>query len=91
VLSPHVVAAVLLAATLHAGWNVVVRAGSDRRRETALLLGGGAVIAVVVLPFLPGLPIFCWPYVLASSLLNGGISFSSLRPTRMVAWRSPTR
>ena len=70
-LSPHVVAVVLLAATLHAGWNVVVRAGSDRRRETALLLGGGAVIAVVVLPFLPGLPIFCWPYVLASSLLNG--------------------
>jgi drug/metabolite transporter (DMT)-like permease len=71
VLSPHVVAAVLLAATLHAGWNVVVRAGSDRRRETALLLGGGAVIAVVVLPFLPVLPMSCWPYVLASSLLNG--------------------
>jgi drug/metabolite transporter (DMT)-like permease len=71
VLSPHVVAAVLLAATLHAGWNVVVRAGSDRRRETALLLGGGAVIAVVVLPFLPVLPMSCWAYVLASSLLNG--------------------
>ena len=70
-LSAPVVAVVLLAATLHAAWNVVVRAGSDRRRESALLLGGGAVIAVAVLPFLPGLPAAAWPYVIASSLLNG--------------------
>jgi hypothetical protein len=33
VLSPLVLAVVLLAAALHAGWNVAVRAGSDRRRE----------------------------------------------------------
>jgi drug/metabolite transporter (DMT)-like permease len=71
VLSAPVVAVVLLAATLHAGWNVVVRAGSDRRRESALLLGGGAAIAIVVLPFLPGLPAAAWPYVITSSLLNG--------------------
>ena len=45
-LSAPVVAVVLLAAALHAGWNVAVRAGGDRRRETALLVVGGAVIAV---------------------------------------------
>jgi drug/metabolite transporter (DMT)-like permease len=66
-----VVAVVLLAATLHAGWNVVVRAGSDRRRESMLLLGGGVVIAGIVLPFLPRLPLGAWPYLITSSLLNG--------------------
>jgi drug/metabolite transporter (DMT)-like permease len=71
VLPPDIVAVVLLAAMLHAGWNVAVRAGSDRRREAALMLGGGVVLAVVLLPFLPVLPAAAWPYVLISSLLNG--------------------
>ena len=70
-LPAHVVAVVLLAAVLHAGWNVAVRPGSDRRRESALMLVGGAVLAVVLLPFLPALPAAAWPYVLTSSLLNG--------------------
>jgi drug/metabolite transporter (DMT)-like permease len=70
VLSPDIVAVVLLAAMLHAGWNVAVRAGSDRRRESALMLAGGTVLAVVLLPFLPALPPAAWPYVLISSLLN---------------------
>jgi drug/metabolite transporter (DMT)-like permease len=70
-LSPSVVGIILLAATLHAGWNVVVRAGADRRREAALMLCGGTVIAVVLLPFLPIPPLAAWPYLLVSSLLNG--------------------
>ena len=70
-LSAHVVAIVLLAATLHAGWNVLVRSGRDRRQETALLLIGGTFWAIVLLPFLPGLPPACWPYLLISSVLNG--------------------
>lgn len=68
---PHVVSIVLLAALLHAGWNVAVRAAGDRRRETALLLCGGGVITIVVLPFL-GMPEpASWPYLLVSALLNG--------------------
>jgi drug/metabolite transporter (DMT)-like permease len=70
-LPAHVVAIVLLAAVLHAGWNVAVRAGRDRRRESALMLLGGTLLAVVLLPFLPALPAAAWPYVLISSLLNG--------------------
>src|SRR5215510_4163662 len=70
-LSTPVVAVVLLAATLHAGWNVAVRAGGDRRWESVLLLGGGTALAAVLLPFLPALPAAAWPYVLISSLLNG--------------------
>ncbi len=70
-LSAPVVAVVLLSATLHAGWNVAVRAGGDRRRETALLVAGGSLIAFVLLPFLPLLPVAAWPYLLVSSVLNG--------------------
>jgi drug/metabolite transporter (DMT)-like permease len=70
-MSAPVVAVVLVSAVLHAGWNVLVRAGGDRRRETALLVSGGSVIAVAVLPFLPALPAVAWPYLLVSSLLNG--------------------
>jgi drug/metabolite transporter (DMT)-like permease len=70
-MSPPVMFAVLLAALLHAGWNVAVRAAEDRRRETALLLCGGTVIAVATLPFLGAPEPASWPYLLASALLNG--------------------
>jgi drug/metabolite transporter (DMT)-like permease len=36
-----------------------------------LLLLGGTFWAIVLLPFLPGLPLACWPYLLISSVLNG--------------------
>jgi len=69
-LTPPVIAAVLFAALLHAGWNIVVRAGVDRRRETALVVAGGAVLACVVLPFLPLPPAATWRYLLTSAGLN---------------------
>ncbi len=70
-LPPKVVAVVLLAALLHAGWNVAVRAGSDRRRESMLMLGGGTLLALVLLPFLPLPPAAAWPYLIVTSVLNG--------------------
>ena len=69
-LSAPVVLAVLAAAALHAGWNVIVRSAGDRRRETALVVGFGAVLALLVLPFMPPLPVVAWPYLIASALLN---------------------
>jgi drug/metabolite transporter (DMT)-like permease len=69
-LRPTVIAAVLFAAALHAGWNVVVRAGTDRRRETSLVVTGGAVLAGVMLPFLPVPPVATWRYLLTSAGLN---------------------
>jgi drug/metabolite transporter (DMT)-like permease len=70
VLSASVVAVVLFSAVLHAGWNIAVRAGRDRRRETMLMIGGGVVIAAVLLPFLPLPPAAAWPYLITSGLLN---------------------
>ncbi len=69
-LSAPVVAVVLLAALLHAGWNVAVRAGNDRRRETSLVVMGGAAIAAVTLPFMPVLAWEVWPYLLRTAVLN---------------------
>jgi hypothetical protein len=71
VLSARVVAVVLLAAVLHAGWNVAVRAGTDRRRESLLMPGGGTLIGIAVLPFLSVPPLEAWPYLIASSVPNG--------------------
>lgn len=69
-LSPSVIVAVLFAALLHATWNIVVRAGVDRRRETALVVAGGAVLACAMLPFLPLPPLATWRYLLTSAALN---------------------
>jgi hypothetical protein len=69
-LSPAVVAVMLFTALLHAGWNVVVRDGTDRRRETALLVCGATVLAVLILRFLPLPPIAVGRYLLTSARLQ---------------------
>jgi drug/metabolite transporter (DMT)-like permease len=69
-LSAHVVAIVLLAALLHASWNVAVRAGADRRRETALIVAGGAVLAGAMLLFMPLPSPAAWRYLVTSAALN---------------------
>ncbi len=44
---------VLFAAMLHAGWNTLVKAGSDKLLATTLVALGGALIAIPLLPFAP--------------------------------------
>lgn len=69
-LSPLVTAIVLLAALLHASWNVAVRAGADRRRETALVVTGGAVLGCALVPLMPLPSLAAWRYLLTSAALN---------------------
>lgn len=65
-----VMAAVLGGALLHAGWNVALKAGSDKGLETAALLAGGVVLALVLLPFI-GLPAAAsYPALALSTLLH---------------------
>ena len=66
----NVIIAVLLAALLHASWNITVRAGPDRRRETALLVAGGAMLAGAILPFMPLPSASAWKYLIASAALD---------------------
>lgn len=74
-MTPPIVALVLLAALLHAGWNTLLRGGADRLWTISVMnlavggLGLGVVIAV-------GLPAAAsWPYVIASGLIHIAYNF----------------
>jgi drug/metabolite transporter (DMT)-like permease len=62
--------AVLLGAALHAGWNVLVKEGSDRFLNTISVVAGSAVAAAVFLPFLPFPQASSWPYLAASVIIH---------------------
>ncbi|MDR3690490.1 MAG: EamA family transporter [Fimbriimonas sp.] len=68
-MSPLVVAAVLLSASLHAGWNALLRQSSDRQWTVGWI---GVSTLVVSGPLLPLIrfPTTVWPMVLASSSLH---------------------
>ena len=74
-----VVPAVLLAALLHAGWNAVAHAVSDRQVGFFLL---NLAVAAVAIPFLPftGLPAAAaWPFLLGSVVLHAAYNLLLLR------------
>jgi drug/metabolite transporter (DMT)-like permease len=63
---------VLLGAALHATWNALVKAGSDRYLDTALVVTGAALLTLLWLPFLPLPSRASWPYLAASVLIHQG-------------------
>jgi len=65
-----VVLLILFAASLHAGWNALIKSESSNSTNTALIVAGSAVIGVVFLPFVP-LPLRpSWPYLGASVVIH---------------------
>ncbi|HEY7245004.1 MAG TPA: EamA family transporter [Xanthobacteraceae bacterium] len=65
-----VLAAVLLGAACHAGWNAVIKVGLDTVLTTSLIAIGAGVVALVLLPFV-GLPLAAaWPCVFASVMVH---------------------
>jgi drug/metabolite transporter (DMT)-like permease len=71
VLALPVAGAVLMSAALHASWNIMIRAGSDRRRETALFAAGCALLAGPALVFLPMPRSLAWINLAISAILHG--------------------
>jgi drug/metabolite transporter (DMT)-like permease len=69
-LSFDVMAVVLFAATLHAGWNALVRASSQQFHDVVLLVLGVAAWAVVLMPLLPVPRAESWPYLIASAFIH---------------------
>lgn len=61
---------VLAAAVMHAGWNVVVKAGADRVVVTTLVMAVQAPPCALALIFLPALQPEAWPYVLLSAAVH---------------------
>ncbi|MDM0023584.1 EamA family transporter [Variovorax saccharolyticus] len=71
-LSPTLVGAVLFGALLHAGWNALIKSGTDKALDTALIHSLGTFIAVPLLLH-TGLPApAAWPYMAASLVIHLG-------------------
>ncbi|MCF4165404.1 DMT family transporter [Zavarzinia compransoris] len=65
-----VLALVLGAAALHAGWNTAVKAAGSPFVATARICIGGIALAAPVLPFLPLPAPAAWPFLAASVLVH---------------------
>ncbi|HWU38161.1 MAG TPA: DMT family transporter [Candidatus Acidoferrum sp.] len=63
---------VLLGAALHATWNVIIKAGSDRLLDTVLIACGAASIALLALPFVPLPERASWPCLGTSMIIHLG-------------------
>ncbi len=61
---------VLLGAALHATWNGMVKAGSDRYLDLVALLAAAAVLTALWVPFLPLPNRAAWPYLAVSALIH---------------------
>lgn len=69
-MSLDVMAVVLFAAALHAGWNALVRASTRKFLNTVLIVSGAAVWTALLLPFAPVPAAASWPYLAASVLIH---------------------
>ena len=54
---------VLLGAALHATWNAIIKAGSDKLLDTVLVTCGAATLAALALPLVPLPEKASWPYL----------------------------
>ena len=69
-MSLGVMAIVLFAAALHAGWNALIRASSQKFQNTVLIVLGAAVWTAFLLPLAPIPAVESWPYLAASVLIH---------------------
>jgi drug/metabolite transporter (DMT)-like permease len=65
-----VIAVVLLAALLHAAWNLLVRGGSDRALDALLVAVSAGAVAAVAAALLPAPARASWPHLAASAALH---------------------
>lgn len=66
----EIVLAVLFSAMLHAGWNVIVKGGSEKLYESSLIALGGGAGVLPVLFFLPGPTVQSWGFLAASCCIH---------------------
>jgi drug/metabolite transporter (DMT)-like permease len=61
---------VLLGAALHATWNIIVKAGSDKQLDIILVTCGAASVVALAVPFFPLPGKASWPYLAASVAIH---------------------
>ncbi len=69
-MSIDVIALVLLGALLHATWNAIVKAGTDKSLDAAMIALGAGLVGLVFLPFVPLPKHEAWPFILVSAVLQ---------------------
>lgn len=62
--------AVLGAALLHAGWNVMLKSGADKELETVAIATGSGLVALLLLPLVPLPAAASWPWLAGSALVH---------------------
>jgi multidrug transporter EmrE-like cation transporter len=60
------------AAALHASWNAIIKAGSDKFNDTVLVTIGAAIIPGLLLPWVPFPASMSRPYLIASVIIHFG-------------------
>jgi drug/metabolite transporter (DMT)-like permease len=67
-MSASVIAAVLCAALLHAGWNILVKSHAATGVPTILVVAGSGLLCAIGLPFVAAPAPASWPFIAASAL-----------------------
>jgi drug/metabolite transporter (DMT)-like permease len=67
-MSGSVIAAVLCAALLHAGWNILVKRRAGAGVPTVLVVAGSGLLCALGLPFVAAPDPASWPFIAASAL-----------------------
>lgn len=74
-MSVEIIAVVLLAAALHAGWNTLIKISGDRVAVMAFVTLAGSLISLLFLPFVDGPSPASWPLLGLTILLHTGYHF----------------
>jgi drug/metabolite transporter (DMT)-like permease len=61
---------VLLAAVLHASWNVLVKIGGDRLLVQTTVIGTGSLVCALALPWIDAPAPDVWPFIVASVVVH---------------------
>lgn len=69
-MSLHVMAIILFAAALHASWNAMVCAASEKFQDTVLIILGAGVWTALLLPLVPVPAAESWPYLAGSVVIH---------------------
>jgi drug/metabolite transporter (DMT)-like permease len=67
---PEAIAAALLSALIHAGWNAALKAGKDRLVDMGVMGVGGCLFGLVLLAFTGAPVVGAWPYLIVSSVVH---------------------
>ena len=81
-MNSHVIALVLLAAVLHAGWNALLRGSPDRLWSITIMCAAVATACIALAPFLPLPSSQSWPFIAASAVFHVGYNLFLVRTYR---------